>query len=70
MGGGDDEGWGDMDIRVSYPDSQLLLINVWEELVLKKCEVGGVLLYLNPGCLRERPQLPDKKILAGLWTRE
>lgn len=59
-----------MDIRVYQPDSQLVLINVREELVLKKWEVEGMLLNLNPGCLRERPQLPDKKILAGLLSRE
>ena len=47
MGGGDDEGWGDMDmdITVSYPDSQLVLINVWEELVLKKWAGGSVVLF-------------------------
>lgn len=53
-----------------FADLQLDLINVTEELVLKKQEVEGVLLNLNSGCLREKPQLPDKKILAGLLSRE
>lgn len=54
----------DMGIRVSCPDSPLVLINVWEELVLKKCEVcmwGGLLLTLNLGCLRGRPRLQTRK---------
>lgn len=45
-----------MDFRVYHSDSQLVLISVREELVLKKQEVGGVLLSLNARCLRERPQ--------------
>lgn len=39
--------------------SQLALINVREELVLKEQEIVGVLLNLNAECLREKPQLPD-----------
>lgn len=53
-----------------FADSQLALVNVREELVLKKQEVGGVLFNLNAECLREKPQLPDKKILASLLSKK
>ena len=71
-GGGDGERCGkmDIDIRVSQTDSQLVLLNVKEEPVLKKWDARRMLFNLNPGYVRERLQLPDKKILPGLLRRE